>query len=145
MVHTAKEMKDPKMEEDDKTFTAARKALMRSKGFVWMGTSGVAAYFMSHAGQYLELLVLGRWWADIDESEWPLELKAEIRVDFEGAHGDRRQELVFIGQFGKAGTVNSRKALENVLDYCLLTDDEMADYEVTAKQGDNALRDLFVK
>lgn len=36
-----------------------------------MGTSSQAAYFMSHAGQYLELVVLGRWWADIDKSEWP--------------------------------------------------------------------------
>ena len=32
---------------------AARRALLRSKGFVWMGTSSAAAYFMSHAGQFL--------------------------------------------------------------------------------------------
>jgi G3E family GTPase len=45
--------------------------LLRSKGFVWMATSAHAAYFMSHAGQYLELSVLGRWWSDIPRKDWP--------------------------------------------------------------------------
>jgi G3E family GTPase len=39
----------------------AKKALLRSKGFVWMATSGSAAYFMSHAGQFLDLIVMGRY------------------------------------------------------------------------------------
>jgi hypothetical protein len=38
---------------------------------------------MSHAGQYLELLVLGRWWADIPTYEWPAGLQSEIEVDFD--------------------------------------------------------------
>lgn len=56
--------------------------------------------------------------------------------------GDRRQELVFIGQFGK-DSGSSRKALEEVLDSCLLTPKEMTDYEDISPQGDNALRALF--
>lgn len=56
--------------------------------------------------------------------------------------GDRRQELVFIGQFGKDGG-SSRKALEEVLDSCLLTEEEMKDYETIAPKGDDALRALF--
>jgi hypothetical protein len=56
--------------------------------------------------------------------------------------GDRRQELVFIGQFGKDGG-SSRKALEEVLDSCLLTQEEMKDYETIAPKGDDALRALF--
>ena len=70
--------------------------LLRSKGFVWMATSSNAAYFMSHAGQYLELSVLGRWWADIPRKDWPVGGESEIMVDFAGTHGDRRQELVCI-------------------------------------------------
>ena len=70
--------------------------LLRSKGFVWMATSSNAAYFMSHAGQYLELSVLGRWWADIPRKDWPAGGESEIMVDFAGTHGDRRQELVCI-------------------------------------------------
>ena len=121
---------------------AARKALLRSKGFVWMGTSKAAAYFMSHAGQYLELMVLGRWWADIQPSDWPAGSEGEITADFDGTHGDRRQELVFIGQFGADGGT-SRTSLEEVLDTCLLTPEEMKEYEAVAPQGDAALRAHF--
>jgi G3E family GTPase len=107
-----------------------------------MATSAQAAYFMSHAGQYLELLVLGRWWAAIDQAEWPKEVLSEVTVDFDGANGDRRQELVFIGQFAKDGGT-SQRALEGVLDECLLTPEEMAEYEKVANKGDDALRSHF--
>lgn len=125
----------------------ASRSLVRSKGFVWMATSAAAAYFMSHAGQYLELVVLGRWWADIKESDWPEGSKEEITIDFDGAHGDRRQELVFIGQFDNDGgrSGNSQKALEELLDSCLLTDSEMVEYEGTQSKGDAALRSVFFK
>lgn len=129
--------------DDSAALIAARRALLRSKGFVWMGTSSAAGYFMSHAGQFLELVVIGRWWADISPAEWPQGLENEIKVDFDGPHGDRRQELVFIGQFGSTGS-QSQKALEDVLDDCLLTDAEMAQYEQLYAKGDNALRDHFV-
>jgi G3E family GTPase len=122
---------------------SAAKSLMRSKGFVWIATSRTAAYFMSHAGQFLEMVVLGRWWADIPRAEWPVDAEKEIMVDYDPAmpaHGDRRQELVFIGQFANDA---ERKALEEVLDACLLTDDEFALYEQTAPHGDDALRTLF--
>ena len=134
--------------------TRAQRALLRSKGFVWMATSGAAAYFMSHAGQYLDLVVLGRWWADIDRKDWPAGLEDEITLDFDpndSKFGDRRQELVFIGQFDEgnasgsgSGAANSRKAMEAVLDSCLLTDEEMKEYERIAPKGDGALRDHFV-
>lgn len=131
-------------DDTNSALSQARRALLRSKGFVWMATSSAGAYFMSHAGQYLELVVLGRWWADIDKKEWPAGSEDEITIDFSGKHGDRRQELVFIGQFGdekKGG--NSQKALEEVLDSCLLTDVEMVQYEANAGNGDEGLRKLF--
>ena len=73
---------------DTDALKIAKKSLMRSKGFVWMGTSKSAAYFISHAGQYLELMVLGRWWADIDKADWPKGSEDEISADFQGAQGD---------------------------------------------------------
>ena len=154
-------LKEGKEEEEESALQQAKRSLLRSKGFVWMGTSSEAAYFMSHAGQYLELLALGRWWAAIDEQQWPQapEVRGDITADFDpagGPHGDRRQELVFIGQFGKnggsgsggngsvGGAVNSQAALERVLDACLLTDAEMRDYErLSKKGGDDALREHF--
>lgn len=69
----------------------------------------------------------GRWWADLPTAEWPPGSSDEIMVDFDGKYGDRRQELVFIGQFG-SGSGSSQKALEDVLDTCLLTDDELGEF-----------------
>jgi hypothetical protein len=121
----------------------ARRSILRSKGFVWMAVSKSAAYFMSHAGQYLELAVLGRWWADIKKEDWPAGAKEdEVTADYDGAHGDRRQELVFIGQFGKNSGA-TRIAIEAVLDSCLLTPEEMKGYEEHSVHGDPALRDYF--
>lgn len=145
LVHASSDGSKAQLVGKSASLVRAQRALIRSKGFVWMATSGAAAYFMSHAGQYLELLVLGRWWADIDRAEWPAALQSEIAVDFDqvGSHGDRRQELVFIGQFGKDQS-NSQQALQEVLDSCLLTDDEMRAYEQVVKDGDDALRQHFV-
>ena len=61
---------------------------------------------------------------------------------FTSIAGDRRQEMVFIGQFGK-DSGSSRKALEEVLDSCLLTPEEMIEYEKISVKGDEALRGLF--
>jgi G3E family GTPase len=131
---------DDNKQNSKSSFDVAKRSLLRSKGFVWMGTSSAAAYFMSHAGQYLELMVLGRWWDDIDRKEWPEGADAEIMIDFDGKHGDRRQEIVFIGQFG---STNSKEALTEILDSCLLTDEEFALYEATVPKGDEALRGLY--
>lgn len=125
------------------TVDAAKQLILRSKGFVWMGVSRSAAYYMSHAGQYLELAVLGRWWADIKKENWPEGVKEEeITADYEGPHGDRRQELVFIGQFG-LDHGESKKTLVAALDSCLLTPEEMKGYEKHSPLGDPALRDFF--
>ena len=43
--------------------------------------------------------------------------------DFSGRHGDRKQEIVFIG------IKLDRKDVEAKLDACLLTDDEMKEYD----------------
>ena len=58
--------------------------------------------------------------------------------DFEGIYGDRRQEIVFIGQFGDDNG-SSKKALEEVLDSCLLTDKELAEYDAIAAKKDEKL------
>ena len=75
----------------------------------------------------------------------PMGGESEIMLDFEGKHGDRRQELVFIGQYNDSTPNNpkSKKALENVLDSCLLTDEEMKVYERVSVKGEDALRDLY--
>ena len=56
-------------------------------------------------------------------ADWPEAHQASILEDFDGASGDRRQEIVFIG----AGL--DEAGIGAALDACLLTDDEMAALE----------------
>jgi len=65
-----------------------------------------------------------------DTGEWPDDpviIKA-IEADFSGSWGDRRQELVFIGE-----KVNE-KDLNEVFDRCLLTATEMRKWEAVMKR-----------
>lgn len=95
------------------------------------------------AHQYLEVSALGRWWDDLPRSEWPPGSESEIMYDFDGKYGDRRQEVVFIGQFGDDNG-SSRKALEEVLDSCLLTDKELVEYDaLAAKKDDRLLKEYY--
>lgn len=95
--------------------------LLRAKGFVWQASSHDLVGFVSVAGNVARLESPGPWsclnekaYAGTDAE------KAKLRKDWVGSWGDRRQELVFIGQGLK------HKEIQRVLDTCLLTDDEMA-------------------
>lgn len=61
------------------------------------------------------------------DNEWPAAAAPRnvIMSDFEGKHGDRRQEIVFIG----AGM--DQAGIESALDTALLTDEELAEYEAS--------------
>lgn len=84
------------------------------------------------------------WRCEMDESEWPKDPKAReaIRRDFDGKWGDRRQEIVFIGQQMRQG---GEKRLRKALDSCLLTRAEFKDWEraMTAKNPQKVLDRLF--
>ena len=43
--------------------------VVRSKGFVWLGDSNIAANYWSQAGSSFELQCLGRWWATLSRKE----------------------------------------------------------------------------
>ncbi|MDG2382248.1 MAG: GTP-binding protein [Pirellulaceae bacterium] len=105
--------------------------VLRSKGLMWIASRHDWAYDWSQAGCSIRMNPAGFWWAAAPEEEWPddKELIAEIRSNFFGEHGDRHQELVFIGQ-----GLNQQR-IERILDRCLLTDLEFA-------QGPSAWSDL---
>lgn len=126
--------------------------LLRSKGFVWCASSDEAAMFWSHAGTSFEMSCLGRWWATLDRAQWPPEAAESILQDFDDPHhdetdpnlktvGDRRQEVVFIGP--DLGSGESQRLLENVLNECLLEDDEWKTY-CTKRTDGRALTLAFV-
>ena len=96
--------------------------LVRSKGYFWLATRFDLAGAWSQAGGIMNHGFAGMFWASLDRSQWPNhpEDLAAIEEKFDGPYGDRRQEIVFIGQ-----NLDS-EAATRALDACLLTDAELA-------------------
>lgn len=95
--------------------------VLRSKGFFWLASRPDAAGEWSQAGGVVRHGPAGIWWAAAPREHWPEdpEYQARIEAEFEGEYGDRRQEIVFIGQNLEPDQTTK------VLDECLLTDTEM--------------------
>jgi G3E family GTPase len=99
--------------------------VLRSKGIAWLANDNSTAGTWSQAGKILSIEPGGLWWALAEDEDYPddPDMVASIRRDFLPEIGDRRQELVFIGQaLEEAG-------LRAALNACLLTDDEFAEGE----------------
>ena len=96
--------------------------VLRSKGYFWLASRYDAAGQWSQAGGIVRHGPAGYWWAAAPREHWPDDPAHRVRIEraFEGEHGDRRQELVFIGQHLEP------EAICGILDRCLLTDLEMA-------------------
>jgi len=99
--------------------------LLRSKGFLWIATSHDIIGSWQQAGNVLRVSAEGPWMCEIRDI-WEGTVSEElIRKDLkqengdEYPHGDRRQELVFIGIKLK------HEEIQQALDQCLLNDDEM--------------------
>tara|TARA_Y100001934_G_scaffold200760_1_gene236696 strand:+ start:363 stop:1619 length:1257 start_codon:yes stop_codon:yes gene_type:complete len=95
--------------------------VLRSKGFFWLATRMEWAGNYSQAGAACRTDAAGFWWAAVDQSDWPDEpdQREEITNLWEEPWGDRRQEIVVIGQDINRDEVTAK------FDFCLLTDEEM--------------------
>ena len=95
--------------------------VLRSKGFFWLATRMDLAGNYSQAGAACRTEAAGFWWAATDQTEWydDDEQRQEVRKLWVEPWGDRRQEIVIIGQ-----NINEHE-IKKKLDYCLLRDDEM--------------------
>lgn len=122
---------DDKPPMSDKEILANKKAspyftgLHRSKGIFWLATRPFQMGSWSTAGAMLTLGSEMPWFCCVPEEDWgaDADTTAAIRKDFEGEWGDRRQELVFIGEaLDVAG-------LTKMLDACLLSRAEMRRWE----------------
>ncbi|RMZ78774.1 hypothetical protein DV738_g3675, partial [Chaetothyriales sp. CBS 135597] len=101
------------------------KGLLRSKGFVWLATRPGLHGEWSQAGTMLTLQGGGPWFCVLDRAQWP-ENEATIKsimADFQEPWGDRRQEIVFIGE------KLDHDGLREKFDECLLSDAEMKKWE----------------
>jgi G3E family GTPase len=106
-----------------KTLQRSWPGVLRAKGFVWLASRPEVMAIWSQAGDNLTLEPGGLWWADSRQGEvWPDDPqdKDYLESRWEEPWGDRRQELVLIGQD------LDRARMTKWLDDCLLRDKEMA-------------------
>lgn len=94
--------------------------VLRSKGFFWLASRNDVVCLWSQAGGTASHEPAGRWYAALPREEWPESESAAIAADWCEPHGDRRQELVFIGVHLEEPELRRR------LDGALLTDEELA-------------------
>jgi G3E family GTPase len=116
---------DPKEILENKRHHAAFGPVLRSKGFFWLATRAFQFGEWSQAGGMLTVGCGGPWFAEIPDEAWPedQDVRQSIENDFQGPWGDRRQEIVFIGE----GVDETE--LTAILDECLLDDAEMNQWE----------------
>ncbi|CAH0493705.1 unnamed protein product [Peronospora farinosa] len=104
------------------------KNLLRSKGVFWLGTRSYNYATWSQAGLYCTLSNGGMWIAALPEEERTRTMKElpNYSTLMAREHGDRAQELVFIGRFSQEDDEIAK--IRAALDSCLLTDEEMMQY-----------------
>lgn len=95
--------------------------LVRSKGYFWLATRFDHAGSWSQAGGIMNHGFAGLFWSAVPRSKWPEDRphRAAIEAKCEDPYGDRRQEIVFIGQDLDVA------AAQQALDACLLTAQEL--------------------
>jgi G3E family GTPase len=102
--------------------------IIRSKGIFWLASRPEFAILWSQAGGSLRSELYGRWWSALSHKERAmnpdyLENQEEIMRDWNLKWGDRKNELVIIGQdMDKEKIINDLKT-------CLLTEEEEDLYE----------------
>lgn len=95
--------------------------LLRSKGYFWLASRPDYAGQWNQAGGIARYGFAGLFWSAVPREQWPEneEYLESIHEKWQQPFGDRRQELVFIGQ------QLDRENICQQLDACLLTDAEL--------------------
>lgn len=95
--------------------------VVRAKGFFWLASRNHMMGLLSQAGSSITIQGAGEWIAALPEAEQQqiLTEEPEILKNWDKQYGDRITELVFIGIEMEQSTI------EQSLDACLLTDEEM--------------------
>ena len=102
--------------------------IIRSKGLFWLASRSDSALLWSSAGGSCKADNAGVWWSSMPFSERVssasfMDNKTEIESDWDKVFGDRKIELVFIGQH-----LNTIKMMAELQD-CIITDLEMREWQ----------------
>ncbi|MDQ0724584.1 G3E family GTPase [Paenibacillus sp. W4I10] len=95
--------------------------VVRAKGLVWLAAEGDVAASLSQAGPSIQFGPAGHWVAALPETdkEEILRNEPDVLEKWDAQWGDRQTELVMIG------IDMERASIEDELDQCLLSDEEM--------------------
>ena len=107
------------------------RGLLRSKGTFWLASRAGSMGEWSQAGGILTVRGGPTWYCDAADEDLPSDdpaLLKSVLADFEGEWGDRRQELVFIGEKLDQEAVTTR------FGSALLTDAEMETWETIMRK-----------
>lgn len=101
--------------------------IFRSKGLFWLASRPAVALSWSQAGGSLRYDEIGFWWASktmLERIHYPafFEQQESIEKNWDPLWGDRKQELVFIGQ------QMDEEGITRALERCLLRDWELEMY-----------------
>lgn len=104
-----------KPEALDRFLRATWPGLIRAKGHFWLATRPDWVGEMSIAGAICRTEAMGSWWAAVPPERWPdvPGWRTMMEQNWSSIWGDRRQELVFIGQGMDEAAM--RSALDNAL------------------------------
>lgn len=102
--------------------------LIRAKGHFWLATRPDWLGEVSIAGAVCRTQAMGFWWAAVPRERWPQaeEWRAMIRRHWVEGWGDRRQEIVFIGQG------MDEAAMRSALDGCLVGEADPKRFDASA-------------
>ncbi|WP_339257138.1 GTP-binding protein [Paenibacillus sp. FSL R5-0713] len=95
--------------------------VVRAKGLVWLAAQGDVAASLSQAGPSIQFGPAGHWVVALPEAdkEEILRNEPDVLEKWDAQWGDRQTELVMIG------IDMERVSIEDELDQCLLSDEEM--------------------
>jgi len=101
------------------------KAVIRSKGLFWLSSRPSQALIWGQAGGSLRADSAGVWWSSMpfeERIQYPsfVQNQQQIEFDWHEKFGDRKNEIVFIGQDLNEAAIRAK------LDSCLSTDRELS-------------------
>ena len=96
-VYRARDPFDP--EKIHSFFNQEWPGVIRAKGFFWISSRPNFVGEVSQAGAFVRHQGIGKWWAAVNEEQWPDDESFRLNINkiWAKGYGDRRQEIVFIG------------------------------------------------
>jgi len=102
--------------------------VIRAKGHFWLATRPDWVGELSQAGALVRHQAMGFWWASVPKARWPQDevSRQHLEKSWHSVYGDRRQEIVFIGN------TMDEAAIRRQLDACLTGDGNARAMPLTA-------------